>query len=621
MLNLKSFFRAMCGLSLTAVLSGAQPAGFAHFISIDRTGVLRNGPNVFRYIGANMPEVTHIRTDWDLRQKNRFRLPTTDEIDWMVEVAAQANFKVIRTWCFPSHLQPENPADTWYFTRNEDGLTVTLNEAGFRLFDYFLERCALKGIRAQVPFVYLYEPREWADANGDPHPQLLDFVRQLLSRVNTRTGVRYLDDKTIYCWQSGNESTPSARWISKLAAYVKNLDRNHLFLDGRWGAVDTFESYLKNATLSDDPNIDVVSFHTYGPPANGWTMVETMQRVNDHLRAHGKVLDIGEIGPATPVETLHDYLDTVVAENLAGASWWSWKGARAKGGYTHWNSRRYAGNDDLKWPGFASDLAGVDTEREKVDLLCAAAYEIEGCVRPASLPVPTPAKLLPISDVGHISWIPGTGEQTADIERSTSPTEGFMLVAAGFPTFKGSTFDLFCDTDAKVGGSYYYRVRSRNSAGVAAYSNTVGPVPVAHRWLVDDLWDFDLMTSRSAGTVIEAHYDLAAYHCDLAVLKAKDDGQNITYALRGTANYLRVIANNDTTTLTVEGSTDGQNYRSLALARTLYPPLHPEFTNHPRILYEGEMPARSEYRFVRINFGTGDAISRVEIASGGTPDK
>lgn len=612
--------RGVCGLVLAPGLFGAQTAGFDNFISIDRTGLLRDGPAVFRYVGANMPEVTHIRTDWDLRQNNRFRLPTTDEIDWMVDVASQANFKVIRTWCFPSHLQPENPPETWYFARNPDGLTVTLNETGFRLFDYFLERCAQKGIRAQIPFVYLYQPREWADSSGDPHPQLLDFVRQLLNRVNTRTGVRYLDDKTIYCWQSGNEATPSMQWISKLAAYVKSIDRNHLFMDGRWGAVDTFDSYLKGSALIDNPNIDIVSFHTYGPPANGLTMAETMRRLNQHLQAHGKALDIGEIGPATPVEILREYLDTVVSHNLAGTSWWSWKGARAKGGYTHWNSQRYGGNDDLKWPGFTGDLPGVDTERAKVDLLCAAAYALDGRVRPPDLPAPTPAKLLPIQDVGHISWIPGTGEQTADIERSTSPTAGFTVIAAGYETFRGSAYDLFCDREAKIGESYYYRVRTRNTAGVADYSNIVGPVHVARRWIVDDLWDFDLTRSHSQGAFIEAHYDLAPYHGDLAVLKAKGDGQSISYALPGPASYLRIIANSDTDTLEIQGSVDDQTYQIVPLTRTLYHPLHPEFTGHPRVLHEGEIPTGKGYYFIRISFGSGDVISRMEIATDGAAD-
>lgn len=617
MMILRTITPAVCCLIMTPILSATQPVGFENFISIDQAGVLKDGPAVFRYVGANMPEVTHIRTDWDLTQNNRFRLPTTDEIDWMVDAAAQGNFKVIRTWCFPSHLQPENPPNTWYFTRNPDGLTVTLNEAGFRLFDYFLDRCSQKGVRAQVPFLYLIgRVREWADADGNVHPQMLDFVRKVLTRANTRTGIEYRNDKAIFCWQSGNESNPSARWVGQLAAFVKDIDSNHLFMDGRWGAEEVFQAYLASSELIADSRIDLVSFNDYGPPANGWSMRETMTRINDHLRANGKALDISEIGPATPVETLRDYLATVVENGIAGASYWSFKGARAKGGYTQWNGVRYGGNDDLKWPGFASDLPGVATEKAKIDLLCAAAYAIEGRVRPARLPAPTPAKLLPIADAGHISWIPGTGEQTADIERSVSPNAGFAVIAAGHETFKGSTYDLFCDTEASVGESYYYRVRSRNTGGVAAYSNVIGPVRVTQRWLVDDLWNFNLMRARSAGAVIEAHYDLAPYHADLAVLKATADGQNITYATKEAVARVRVIANNDTSTLTIDASSDGRIFGPIPLARTLYPPLHPEFTGHPRVVYEGEVPVKKGYRFIRINFGIGDVISRLEIASG-----
>lgn len=605
---------ALCAAPLASI---AQSAGFAHFISIDREGVLRDGPAVFRYVGANMSEVTHIRTDWDLAQRNRFRLPTTDEIDWMVEAAAQGNFRVIRTWCFPSHLQPENPVDTWYFSRNDDATTVTLNEMAFRLFDYFLERCAQKGIRAQVPFVYLYQTREWADSAGDPHPQLLDFVRQLLMRVNTRTGIRYLDDPTIYCWESGNEAKPSARWIAKLASFVKRIDRNHLFMDGRWGPVDVYESYFSDSTLCIDPNIDVVSYHTYQTAANDWTPAETMQHIHRRLKVHGKALDIGEIGPATSVETLREYLDTIVQEGIGGVSWWSFKGARAKGGYTQWNSRRYGGSDDLKWPGFMSPLTGVATEKAKIDLLCAASYAINGQTRPTILPAPTAAKLLPIANVGHISWIPGTGEQTADIERATSPAGGFKVVAADFATFKGSTYDLFCDASATVGESYYYRIRSRNTGGAAPYSNVIGPVKVSGQWLVDDLWDLSQMKSYSRGAVIDSSYDLVPYHCDMSVLKATGAAESITYEVSGLAERVYVIANNETTTLALEGSVDGRTYQKLDATRTVFPPLHPEFNGHPRIACKADRIAAYSFRFIRINFGSDDVISRVEILHAG----
>ncbi|WP_141243929.1 hypothetical protein [Sphingomonas lenta] len=557
--------------------------------------------------------MTHIRTDWDLEQGDRFRLPTTDEIDWIVEAAAQANFKVIRTWCFPSFLQPENPASTHYFHRNPDGITVTLDEPRFRLFDYFLARCRELGVYAQVPFVFLIGVDQWADAAGDPHPQLLDFVEKVIGRVNTRTGVRYRDDPTIFCWESGNEAKPTARWIAALAAFVKRLDPNHLFMDGRWGASDIYDSY-RDPALARNRDIDIVSVHTYERRPKGWTNPRMIGELNRLLRAQGRALDVGEIDPNTSVDELAAILKATIDGGVASASWWSFKGARAKGGYTHWNGKEWGGNDDLKWPGFVSPLEGVKVEKAKLDLLWSAAYAIEGRRRPAALPAPTPAKLLPIRDVGHISWIPGTGEQVADVERSTRPDGGFAVIASAFETFRASTYDLYCDATAEPGQRYYYRIRSRNSGGMARYSNVVGPVAVPARWLVDDLWDLEKTSSHSRACRIESDYDLVPYHADLSVLTSTDGEASVIYGLAGNLSTLRLISNRDTASLFIEASADGRSWSPIRTRRRVHPPFHAEFKGHPRITHEADGLEAKAYTHVRLRFGREDAISRVELS-------
>lgn len=584
------------------------------FITRAANGDLKEGNKTFRYIGADMPEVTHIRTDWDLEQGRRFRLPTKDELDWIVEAAAQGNFKVVRTWCFPSYFQPELPDDIHYLRTNSDGVTVTINKTGFRLFDYFLARCGELGVRAQVPFVYLIgRVRQWDDADGDPHPQMLDFVRQVILRRNTVNGIQYRDDPAIFAWESGNESKPTARWITALAAYVKRMDPNHLFVDGRWGASDVYDSYSA-PLLAENRDIDIVSFHTYEKLPKGWSTIEAIRNVQLLLRGQNRALGIGEISPNTTVSELEDILGTVVTTGVSGASWWSFKGARAKGGYTQWNGKKWGGNDDLKWPGFHSPLEGVATEKAKIDLLTAAAFAIEGRSRPLRLPMPTAPKLLPIKDVGHINWIPGTGEQTADIERSTRRDGGFTVVRKGFETFKGSTYDLFSDETAEVGRTYFYRVRSRNTDGASPYSNVVGPVRVHQCWLIDDLWDLSKASAGSANCEFLSSYDLVPYHSDLSVLTTTGGSAWIDYTLPGEARSFRIISNNDTADLHVEGSSDGRDWRRLPAGRRLYPPLHPEFDGHPRVVYIGEGDAGDRVRHLRVRFGNNDAISRVEIA-------
>ncbi len=68
-------------------------------------------------------------------------------------------------------------------------------------------------------------------------PQLIaDFkqtIEHVLNRKNTITGVAYKDDKAIFGWETGNEIDATPEWTREIAAYIKQLDPNHLVVDGR----------------------------------------------------------------------------------------------------------------------------------------------------------------------------------------------------------------------------------------------------------------------------------------------------------------------------------------------------------------------------------------------------
>lgn len=210
------------------------------------------------------------------------------------------------------------------------------------------------------------------------------------------------------------------------------------------------------------------------------------------------------------------------------------------------------------------------------------------------------------------------GEQLADIERSPDGTN-FSVVSSSYETFRSSHAALFADTGVSVGSSYYYRVRSKNTSGSAAsYSNVVGPVSVTNRWLVDDLWDKTIMNSSSAGTVVNTSYDSVPYHNDLAYITSSGGSQNIVYNVGADINQVSIFTNNDTATVSVEASVSGSSYSAITSKRTMYPALHGEFAGHPRIIYQSGDLTSGGYRYIRINFGASDVLSRVEIAYGGT---
>jgi len=50
------------------------------------------------------------------------------------------------------------------------------------------------------------------------------IVEKVLRRVNTRTGVAYMDDKVVLAWELGNELKAPKEWVSEMAQFIKKLD-------------------------------------------------------------------------------------------------------------------------------------------------------------------------------------------------------------------------------------------------------------------------------------------------------------------------------------------------------------------------------------------------------------
>ena len=70
-----------------------------------------------------------------------------------------------------------------------------------------------------------------------------NYIRKIVTRVNTITGVAYSNDPTVFAWELANEphcndgyedrlGVPRASivrtWVAEIAAYIKSLDSNHM---------------------------------------------------------------------------------------------------------------------------------------------------------------------------------------------------------------------------------------------------------------------------------------------------------------------------------------------------------------------------------------------------------
>ena len=235
---------------------------------------------------------------------------------------------------------------------------------------------------------------EWMDMNDPAHPWpafpdavskfysneqakagYYDYVRAIVTRVNSVTGIPYAEDPAIMAWQHCNEPRPGGteegiaaalphyyEWIDTTAALIRELDPNHLVSLGHEGTQGANGS--EEIVLRAHQNIDYMTAHIW--PLNwGWvdgkdlegTWPAGRKLVEDYLAAHiriandaGKPLAVEEFGfprdgelyapdvPATFRERYYKVIYDAAQANssatggpIAGTNFWAWNGeARAK---------------------------------------------------------------------------------------------------------------------------------------------------------------------------------------------------------------------------------------------------------------------------------------------------
>ncbi|MGE0886296.1 MAG: hypothetical protein AB7P14_22400 [Blastocatellales bacterium] len=141
-----------------------------------------------------------------------------------------------------------------------------------------------------------------------------DYVSMLLNRTNSVTGTKYKDEPTILAWELGNELRNSTSvvadrarrvdelltWEREMAAFIKNIDANHLLSDGGEGFDDQPMNYvgLSNAypvngdegcsfnRLVHEPMFDLVSYH-HVPAKVGIERHERCRNLDSPARTNG----------------------------------------------------------------------------------------------------------------------------------------------------------------------------------------------------------------------------------------------------------------------------------------------------------------------------------------------
>ncbi|WP_349630101.1 glycoside hydrolase 5 family protein [Bradyrhizobium tropiciagri] len=135
-----------------------------------------------------------------------------------------------------------------------DFLIAEANKRHLKLIIAFLDFWAYTGGAQQMRAWYGSEDKSgFFFRDRRTRRDYMSWVRHVVQRPNSLTGIAYRDDPTIMAWElmnEGNASPESLRlaWTTEMSAYVKFLDPNHLVSSGHANVSDKL-SDLSIATL------------------------------------------------------------------------------------------------------------------------------------------------------------------------------------------------------------------------------------------------------------------------------------------------------------------------------------------------------------------------------------
>jgi hypothetical protein len=431
------------------------------FITRAGSRLMLNG-QPFRFAGAN---IHWLALDDSMNYPSQFRV--NDALD----AAKEMGLTVIR-----SH---DLGISTGCSSCIEPSLGI-FNETALKHVDYVIKAAGDRGLHLIIPLTDNYHypaggKHNFTDWRGISHENQFysnaqvigdfeTYIRTLLNRVNSYTGIAYKDDPTILAWETGNELQPTTSWTQTISTYIKSIDRQHLVVDGRSGI---------DANAARLTNVDILSNHYY--PKN-------IARMNADAQAAqklGKAFIVGEFdwNDANGGDPLSSFLASVQA-NLAvtGDAFWEL--------WSHDDQYGYVSEDQytLHYPG------DTPLMRSSVQLLRGYAYQMNNqAVPPNSVPgTPMLETVIRNGSSNTLIWRGTAIAASYSVERSTVSPSGPWTVICNQCASDTTTPWLDAQLPA---GPLWYRVVPYNVSGVAG-TPSVSYQAGATGMMIDDLNDW-----------------------------------------------------------------------------------------------------------------------------------
>jgi mannan endo-1,4-beta-mannosidase len=361
---------AVAGYPAAARADDHHGRGHGHEAFVEREGSeLRLHDRPFAFGGAN---------NYYLMYKSQFM------VDDALTRASSEGVSVVRNW---GAIDIGNQDDTNSVSGKADGVVYfhywdgakpAFNDGadGLEHLDYVIYRAGQLGLKLIIPLV-----NNWSDfggmdqyvrwLGGASHDQFYsdhtirgwykEWIRHLLERTNSITGVPYKDDPTILAWELANEPRcagsgdyPTSAgcttqtlidWADDVSDFVKRVDSRHLVEVGDEGfyCIPGSTDVTENCSQGVDTvafarlrNIDSMSFHLY-PDSWGKDAAWGTEWIERHFRDArriGKPAVLGEFGlldQSTRNPNYKTWTDAVLREGGTGAVYWMLAGEQDDG--------------------------------------------------------------------------------------------------------------------------------------------------------------------------------------------------------------------------------------------------------------------------------------------------
>jgi len=536
----------------------AEESVFDDFIYV-KDGKLYDGKREFRFVSFNIPNLLMIEDNMQIDNPNAWRLPNSYEIKDALSTIRLMGGNVARTYA----ITVRRNVDLKNTPKHVVGPGI-FNEEAFLVLDTVLAIANEVGVRLIIPFVdnwkWMGGKEDYASfrvKRGDEFwtdPEIkADFKRTIgfiLNRKNTITGTIYKEDKAILAWELANEIwNAPMEWIEEMASFVKSIDSNHLVNDGR----QTF--FIKDDVINS-PYIDILSTHHYEP-----NLIDMI----DHIRNNVKLINgkkpyyIGEFGfvSTSAIKLLMDYLSD--NKNVSGSLLWSLRFHNRDGGF-YWHSEPGGGGlyKAYHWPGFHS--GNLYNEIGILNTFAKYMISINGLDEGVKSR-PNKPKLLHFDHPAFINWQGSAGAKYYVIERREENKNSWEVVAFNIDDASIPYYPQFTDETVEVGKSYYYRIKAVNQWGESEYSNTVGPICVKSKFLIDNCDSYGKMFFKSSKVKIVSD-DARRYKEDFHRFRL-EKGEEIVYGFPGNIKSFKIIAFTEKPIkipVILSLSKDGKNY-------------------------------------------------------------